>query len=511
MRDQILYSASAGFLIGIFIRSFIWLSPFVLYLSLAISAAFFILYFLRLDKRSSILLLFAIFISGLLLGTARLDLAVRKENSLELSQYVGENFSGTGIVVDEPDERARNTKLTLEIGSSRSDLGDSRGPTSSRREKILVTADAYSDFKYGDEVNISGKLVKPENFTTDQGKVFDYVNYLGKDDIYFLMPFARISLVSARHGSWIKSKLFTLREKVLANFARAIPEPESTLLGGLVLGTKQAFSPEMRNDFIKTGTIHIIALSGMNVTILALALLSFFSMFTKKKFAAPLGIVSIILFVVMTGGQSSALRAGIMGVISMFALLSERKYNIRRALLLALLFMVAINPKILAFDISFQLSFLATVGIVYFSPIFERWLVKIKNSYFRKLISATISAQLLTLPLIIYKMGILSIVGLPVNVLILPLVEPAMIAGIIIAVVGLIYFPLSALLAYPLYLTLHFLLKTIIWSASLPFSAKVIPSFSIFLTILFYFLIFIFYLKYKQKELLQTVHTHKVQ
>lgn len=497
MQNRILYLISGGFLIGVLFSSFVFVSNTLLFLLCIITGASLFLFFVRVNKKSLLILYFTILVFWFSLGTARLDLAVRKENNLALSQYVDQNFLGTGIVADEPDERLKNTKLTIEVFSPRSDLGakdseqKSLGPTSG---KVLVTADAYSDFKYGDEVSISGKLVKPENFTTNQGKVFDYKNYLAKDDIYFLMPFAKVSFISSGHGSWLKSKLFSLREKVLANFARLVPEPESTFLGGLVLGTKQSFSPELRNDFVKTGTIHIVALSGMNVTIVALFLMWFFSLFTKKKFAAPFGIISIILFVIMTGGQSSALRAGVMGVISMISLISEKTYNIKRALLLALVFMVLLNPKILVFDISFQLSFLATIGIVYFSPIFERWLIKIKNVYFRKLVSATLSAELLTLPLIVYKMGIFSIVGLPVNVFILPLVEPAMIAGIALAVFSFISIGFSSVIAYPLYMVLHFILTTIVWSASLPFSAEIIPNFSLLLTIICYFFISFFYL-----------------
>jgi competence protein ComEC len=170
---------------------------------------------------------------------------------------LGEKIAVSGEVVASPEQKENSQKLLVEI----EEVGE--------KTKMLVTVASGLDFAYGDEVYISGVLEKPENFITDTGKEFDYINYLAKDGIFYLINYAKVEVVSTSNGNPVKRALFAFKEKFLEKINYAILGNESLLMGGLILGEKASFSQELRQKFIDTGTIHIIALSGYNITIVA--------------------------------------------------------------------------------------------------------------------------------------------------------------------------------------------------------------------------------------------------
>ena len=262
---------------------------------------------------------------------------------------VREKVSLTGIVLDEPDVREDNQKLTVKTELEK------------QKTKILITTSRDMDFKYGDEINFEGILKKPDNFTTDQSKEFDYINYLRKDGIFYIESYPSVEIVSHRNGNFIKSILFDVKEKFVSKMNLVIREPESLLMGGLILGEKSSFSEALRQSFVDTGTIHIVALSGYNVTIVAEWIMKFFSLghnltgetFFPQNIGIGAGIISILLFVLMTGGSSTAIRAGVMASLALFARLIGRNYDVSRALIIAGVIMILINPFVLVFDVSF--------------------------------------------------------------------------------------------------------------------------------------------------------------
>ncbi|MCX6752935.1 MAG: ComEC/Rec2 family competence protein [Candidatus Nomurabacteria bacterium] len=401
-------------------------------------------------------------------------------------------FSGTSVIQDESDIRETNQKLTVEIFTPQSrtfgSLKDRPFPV-----KILITTDLFTDYKYGDEIKFSGMLEKPDNFETDQGKIFDYINYLKKDGIYFLMKNPKIEILSRGNGNFLKSILFSAKEKFLEKMNRAIPEPESLLMGGLILGEKSSFSQALRQSFVNTGTIHIVALSGYNVTIVAEWIMKIFGAiyFVPKNFGIGMGIFSIVLFVLMTGGSSTAIRAGIMAVLALYARATGRNYDAGRALLFAGIIMILINPLLLVYDVSFQLSFLATIAVIFLSPKLEEYFYWIKWAWLRDIVCVTFSAYVFVTPFILYQMGNLSVIALPANILILPFIPLTMILGFITGFLGLIFFSLAIPFGYISYAFLHYELGAIAFFSNLPFASFTIPNFPLILVILIY--LFFFY------------------
>jgi len=414
----------------------------------------------------------------ILVSVARLFFFLDKTGPEIFENNIGQKVLFKGEIIDEPDIREKNQKLTLEVKAGNEET------------KILVTTSLDQDFKYGDEVSVMGMLEKPDNFLTDQGKTFDYIHYLKKDGIYYVMSFVDIKILSHNHGNFIKSFLFLAKEKFIFTMNRAIPAPESLLMGGLILGEKSSFSQALRQSFVNTGTIHIVALSGYNVTIVAEWIIKIFS-FLPKNFGIGVGIFSILLFVFMTGGSSTAIRAGIMAILALVARATGRNYDVARAIVIAGVLMVLLNPFILIYDVSFQLSFLATIAVIFLSPRMEKYFMWIPWHWLRDIVTVTFSAYIFVTPFILYNMGNFSLVALPANIAVLPFIPFTMMIGFITGFVGLIFFPFSTPFGYISYFLLHYELGAIAFFSNLPFASFTIPIFPLWLTILIY--LFFFY------------------
>ena len=480
MRDRIFYAACFGFIFGVLLRSFIFVDFYTIILFLILILALFIFFVFISKNKWGVLI--SIFILVFTFGVLRLHFSLSPAPSIFEAQ-VREKVSLTGIVLDEPDVREDNQKLTVKTELEK------------QKTKILITTSRDMDFKYGDEINFEGILKKPDNFTTDQSKEFDYINYLRKDGIFYIESYPSVEIVSHRNGNFIKSILFDVKEKFVSKMNLVIREPESLLMGGLILGEKSSFSEALRQSFVDTGTIHIVALSGYNVTIVAEWIMKFFSLghnltgetFFPQNIGIGAGIISILLFVLMTGGSSTAIRAGVMASLALFARLIGRNYDVSRALIIAGVIMILINPFVLAFDVSFELSFIATVAVIFFTPKIEKYFLWVTFRLgLRDIVSVTTAAYIFVLPFIIYKMGNLSLVALPANILILPLIPITMIFGFLTGFTGVIWYFLSIPFGYVSYLLLHYELAVVSFFSNVPFAALPIPNFPLIITILIY-------------------------
>ena len=326
---------------------------------------------------------------------------------------------------------------------------------------VLVSTTMATHIAYGDMVSVQGVLTVPENFMTDQGTTFDYVSYLYKDNILYRMDRASVNVLSHAHGNWLVAHLIPVKDAIITEYENVLPPTDAELLAGINLGEKGGVSNAFRNDLITTGTIHIIALSGYNVTIVANFLRQVLIAVPRMSvtFANVCGALGIIFFVLLTGAQSSAIRAGVMALIALYAEASGNRYNAFRALVFAGFLMVLYNPRYIVYDVSFQLSFLATLGIMFVTPILLAWFVRVPEKILwiipvRELMAATLGAQFGTLPFILYKTGNLSLIALPVNVVILPAVPYTMATGVIAGLLGSV----SRGLAHPFILSTHWLL-----------------------------------------------------
>jgi len=446
-----------SFAVGIFAGSFIGFGIYLGLLFVLLGGVFLIFRFL--NDESWLLKASIIFLA---LGLGLIYFGFRDAQSRSviplLEDRIGEQVVLRGIIVDEPDEREKYTRLIFKSED---------GP------RVLVYAQHYPQYKYGDKVEIKGKIRCPKDFSQD----FSWEAYLAKDDIFFEMFYPEIGYLSSGNGFFIKEKLFFIKEKFLESISRHIPEPHVSLLGGLTVGARRSMPEKLQEDFRKTGIIHIVVLSGYNVTIVADAIIRIFG-FLPYFVGIGLGILGIIFFALMTGASATIVRASMMAILVILARSTGRVYQITLALFAAGFFMILHNPKILRFDSSFQLSFLATLALIYVVPIIEPKLKFLpKNFKLREFAAATIGTQIFVLPLLLYKMGLFSVVSVPVNLLILVFVPITMLFGFLTAMAGFFSSVLAAPISWITYGLLEYQLKVVEVFSNIPFSSFTIPFF----------------------------------
>lgn len=454
-----------GLLGGIFLRSFVDLGASFAVLLIVISLTIILL------TKEKIARLAALFLFAISLGMFRFGVADMKEELAPLHQLEGRVVKLEGIVADEPKEKDKTTTLVASV------VVNEMGPFN-----ILILTKPYFRYKYGDKISIYGKLEKVKNFTED----FDYAAYLAKDEIYYQFFDPRISVISSGNGSYLREKLFAFKNSFLDKINAVISEPESSLMGGIILGAKSSLDKELAEDFKRAGLIHIVALSGYNVTVVADCLMKMI-WFLPLAVRLTVGSLAVILFAMMTGGGSTVVRASLMVLLAMLARATGRIYLVGLALVTAASLMILYDPKIFVFDISFQLSFLATAGLIFFTPFLERHLnfVTDKGGLRAGLVS-TLAAQLAVWPFILYKMGNFSTVAIPANLLIGPVVPAVMFCGFLIGLLGFFSYYLSFVFSPIAYLLLIYIVKVAEIFSSLPFASLTVPLFPLSLTMLIY-------------------------
>lgn len=490
---QVLVAVFFGFAGGIALYSFFDLGfSFVILNGVLGSTLLFYWHFYFPQQR--ILLYGVLVIFSATLGMYRFETVQGKYDTAHFFQYIGQQVSLKGIVVDEPDVRERTTRIVLQITE--------KHEQHIWTDRVLVTTDQYPEWRYGDEVTLVGELILPENFrNSETGRVFDYVSYLAKDGIHFQMFYPEIKLLDRGKGNWVRTRMFSLKTMFLNRIARIFPEPHGALLGGLLVGAKQSLGEDLLGDFRATGIIHIVVLSGYNITIVADAIMRTLAIF-PRVIAYSFGATSIILFAIMTGAGATVVRASIMALLVIIARATGRMHTITVALMVAAFLMLLHNPFVLIFDPSFQLSFLATIGLIYLAPILEKKMEKILSfAGARALFVATVATQIVVLPLLLYQMGEFSLVAVPVNLLVLPTISLTMLFGFLAGTVSMlgtiISFPFSAI-AYGL---LSYVLFTVHIFSSLPFASIIIPTFPVWIMIALYGVLSIFLVyQYEKSE-----------
>ena len=284
-----------------------------------------------------------------------------------------------------------------------------------------------------------------------------------------------------------KEVVNSLAQRIELTINKTLPEPQSSLLAGLLLGIRREMPASLLEDFSRTGTTHIIALSGYNITIVASVLMAFFGFLTiPRRHSFWLAIIGIVFFVWLAGFQVSLIRAAIMGVLVLVAIRSGRLYSVTNALVFAGALMVLWDPFILLHNVSFQLSFLATMGIIYLFPFFKR---------FGEILGMTLAAQFMVLPLIGYYFSEFSLISPLANILILPVIPVTMLFGFFSTLAGFLWVPLAQILSIPAWLLLTYQIKVVEILSRVPFASLELPQFHWLWLVFLYVIILLWILR----------------
>ena len=403
-----------------------------------------------LTRRFSQFSLWMVCLCALFGGGARYTTAVPQINESHIAYYNGtRDITVTGLVTDEPDIRDRFINLRLTV--SQVTLND--GTTHPVTGEILVTTFRFPIIEYGTEIEITGQLETPP-----EGETFNYKAYLARQGVHSLMARPELAILGERQGHPFYQAIFDLKAQAQATITQLIPNPQAALLTGILLGNDNGIPPDLAEDFRITGMTHIIAISGFNISILIAILVGIAENFLSKRGAVIFAISGIVLYTILVGADASVVRAAIMGGIYLFANRWLGRPNFAFAsLFLSGLLMTLVDPFTL-WDVGFQLSFTATLGLMLYGTPFSQWtrarLLRwldegIVNQIMKILSEAvllTLAAQVLTLPLMMAYFGQLSLISLLANAFILPVQSGLMLwgglatlGGLMIPVVGQVF------------------------------------------------------------------------
>ena len=413
------------FIGGVGLRSFLFVEGFWVFLGLGMLAVA----ALSFSREPKVLVASAMALAALV-GVWRYGASEPK--ALALERFDEERVVREARIVENPELTAQTQRLIVAFPETPD-------------ERVLVTAKRYPEFTYGDVVKVSGTLKKPENFSD-----FDYVAYLAKESIYFTIPFADVGVMKEGERSFMRS-IFALRRQFEENVSAALPFPHSAFVNGILLGNDSEMPKELKDAFVATGVSHVTALSGYNITvIIAFVALILSSFILSRPVVVGTSVAVIVVFVLMTGASASVVRAGVMGVALLLAQHFGRQRRVINVLVFAAFVMIVFNPKILAFDVAFQLSFLALLGLVYIFPHLAEKLKRVPE--FLKLkesLITTLSAQCAVLPLLLYQFHQFSLVAPIANMLVLPAIPFAMLFGFLTGAFGFVSGTIAQLFAYP--------------------------------------------------------------
>jgi competence protein ComEC len=445
----------AGFLVGIFVAEWLtlnlWISGEIILLFAISIYIFWSRIWVRLALFSGL---------GLILGLFYTNFYA--QNQMKHKPVYDQEMVITGEIVGQPKIAPTKIQAILKYQST----------------KILVDLPRYPEYAYGDILSFRAKIEDPLKI-----KIMDNFNYgqylLDKNILGTAKNPENVTILAPRRCEWWKcldKKIIKIVYSIGGSFqqilAKILPEPYASFQAGLLLGNRMTQIPDsLTSAFNRTGTTHIVAVSGYNVTIIISILALAFVVFGRKvSFWASLA--CIFIFVVMTGGSASVVRAGLLGGLVAWGRLEGRRANHLILILFSASVMLLFNPHQLLGDVSFQLSFLAFAGLMYVSPMLESAIKFIKlPKFIGAIFTETMGAQIAVLPIIIYNFGIISVVAPLVNILVLPFVPLAMLLGFVAGIGGLIWLELGKWLAAIAWILLRYIIVVVETFSNIPWAA----------------------------------------
>jgi len=456
---DIVFGGTSSFLIGVLAASAGW-NTFVV-ISGAVITGLLLAGFGKFAPRFGIIFAFCVF-----LGIFYYHLYLNAKTTNEIFPE-NERIIFTGVVVNEP-------KVTEEVQQFLLELE----PPYAGKVNILTAA--IPERAYGERLRLEGRIKRSA------------YRFLPREEATSFFP--KLELLESGRGFSLKARLIALKHTFIDHFRLILPRDHAALLAGLTFGYQSDFTKELRGKMEKSGTTHLVALSGYNISILVLVLAGTLGYFLGRRLTFWGTTLGIIFFVLMVGAEASVVRAAIMGFLVLLAKESGRIYSMRNAISSAAFFMALYDPTVLFFDIGFELSFLSLMGIAYLEPAIRN-ILKIREESLRSFLNwkenalTTFSAQLAVAPLLISNFGSISLTALLANVLILTFVPATMALGFLTAAASLIFAPLSQLIAWAADVLLIYELSVISFFSKFAIPLGGVNSRVIFL---FYYMVLIF-------------------
>ncbi len=468
-----LVAFTAAWIVSLWLAQAAFFHPIWFFLTLPAAV---VLHFGWRHERRGRLALWAL--AGMLLGAGRFLLWQAPIDESHIARYNGADFAQvTGLVTAAPDRRTRYTNLRV----SAEQISFVNGQSFPVHGELLVKAPVYTPARYGDRVQVSGTLEIPPVF-----EGFSYRDYLARQGIYTLLRRADLTVLESHQANRLLDGLLRFREYALTRLLQILPEPQAALLAGILLGVESGIPEELNAAFSATGTTHIVAISGFNLTIIA----GVFALLARRAFGekgeTPVALAGVWLYTLLVGASAAVVRAAVMGSLAIFARRERRPLHGPTSLALAALAMSVHNPLVL-WDVGFQLSLAATAGLIFFTdPLTNlflrglgRWMSAERAEqavgWLSEALLLTLAAQITTTPIIVATFQRLSLVTLFTNFLILPVQSFVMLFGGVALLVALLWLPLGQLLGWLAWVFLTYTIEVVRWTATFAWASVPVP------------------------------------
>jgi competence protein ComEC len=456
-------------------------------------AVFFWIFHARLKLASSALLLASLALIAFFLGAARYAFTVPRVDAGYIAWYNDREYEllVTGALANPPDVRDTYTNLRLQV--TEVNTGDQSLPVSGL---ILARVLPGGDWHYGDVLRLRGHLQTPPS-----SEDFSYQDYLSHQGILSFMPDAEATLLPFTGGNPFLRAVYAFKAYALERVYRIFPDPEASLLAGILLGDDNGMPAALQQAYVNTGAAHIIAISGFNIAILAGLFVLLFRRLLGERKGALAAIIGIAVYTVLVGATASVVRAAIMGTLAIFARQVGRRQNGLNTLAFTGALMALINPHTL-WDVGFQLSFAATLGMILYATPFQDWFNgllsrRLKFETARKIagpvgayVLFTLAAQLTTLPIMAYQFGRVSLVAVIANPFILPAQPAVEILSGLALLLSLVYLPLGKLAGWLAWPFAAYTDRAVEFFNRIPHGVVVLGEFSFLFVLLFYAILF---------------------
>ncbi|NIS61479.1 MAG: DNA internalization-related competence protein ComEC/Rec2 [Proteobacteria bacterium] len=420
-----------------------------------------------------------------------------------------ERVNVEGILYRRSISSSREAKLYLKVEK----IHFPHGFIKARGNVLISVKEYHGDLRYGDRIRFIAKLYRPRNFNNPGG--FDYGRFLACKGIWvtaYVEKNTGIVTIARSKGNPFLQLIEAWRERIRTLLEKRTPVETRGIMKALILGEREEMREEMKEEFVVAGVAHIIAISGLHMGIIALVvfLLMKWSLRWSETLALTLNIQKIsalatipplVLYTFIAGARISTVRAAIMIVIYLISILLDRQRNLYNTLAVAAFLILLVSPSAL-FDVSFQLSFVAVLAILYLVPRLSEFLPKTHPLLLRKpspyqtflshlkiFIFVSLAAMVGTSPLVAYYFNRMSIVGLLSNLIIIPLAGFVVIIGLITSLATLIWLPVSSLLVTLTSALSSLVIKAVHLFASIPYASQYVVTPTFFEIGLFYFLI----------------------
>ncbi|MEH2117403.1 ComEC/Rec2 family competence protein [Nostoc sp.] len=434
-----------------------------------------------------------------LLATLYFQWRVPQPGAKDISQFVPSgNSSNQEQLVIVRGEVASNPRLTRsqrgqfwleatqldEVKNEKGSAGVPKGVTG----KLYVTVPILqaTGLYPSQQIAVTGILYKPKAASNPGG--FDFQKFLKQEGTFAGLIGRQINVLDQeRKWGW-----WQIRERIVRSQVRWLGIPEGPLVSAMVLGSKAVDLPyDIRDLFVQAGLAHALAASGFQTSLILSVILQLTKR-TKKATQFTLGFLALIIFLSLTGFQPAVLRAVIMGFAALIGLLLKRKVKQLGSLLLAATLLLVFNP-LWIWDLGFQLSFLATLGLVVTVPALVNRLAWLPPAS-AVLIAVPLAATLWTLPIQLFVFGVVPSYSLLLNVVSTPLISIISIGGIISALVALIWIEAGSFLAGVLHYPTDWLIKLVEFFSKLPGNSVAVGSISTWQLLTIYVLIILVWL-----------------